>query len=395
MNKLIKYAYSIISYHSPLFRNLVLFKSFDGLYNDNPKYISIYLHKISPSTEIIWVASPRHKDAFPEYVKLISPDSIDYIKYSFRAQVLVDNYVGMREFYGGDDYSFWGKIIGKLFARKKRGQLNISTWHGSPLKKIGGDTINSFVTEDFRTSSNMVVSGCEYTRDCLKSAYFNKFESLLFGTPRNDILIQKTDNIIELKNKLGIPLDKKVVLFAPTFRNNKDDSGINQMNDFQIPNMLEILSKKFGGDWCFIFRVHQIVQETIQVSNYASKKDKYMILDGNIHDDMAEYLYCTDLLITDYSGSLFDFALTKRPCFLYAPDVDNYINNDRGMYMDYNSLPFPKAFSVSDLYHEIEIFDYNLYSKKIDQFLLSIGNQEKGDASEKISKIIANFITAV
>ena len=90
--------------------------------------------------------------------------------------------------------------------------------------------------------------------------------------------------------------------------------------------------------------------------------------------------------------SMFDFALTKKPCFLFVPDLDHYTNDERGMYIDFNTLPFPSGISIEDFFERIRKFNYTAYREKIEKYLESINNIERGEASFLIAKDIVNHI---
>lgn len=370
----------------PLRKNLVLFESFNGQYNDNPKYISEKLHEMDKSAQIAWCVSKKCNETVPPYVKKVNANSLSLNYYESKAKVVVDNMMGYNILSQGHKIPLSGNFV------KKKGQLNVSTWHGTPVKKIGADIKNSPIANGFYTSSDYMIAGCNYTKEILQKAFLNAMPVKLTGTPRNDPLINMTDNRIkEVKEMLNLPIPKKIVLFAPTFRDHVNESGVSQMQQFNFTSIFNALHEKFGGEWIFVFRVHHEVLKEIDTHYY---EDHFpgQIIDGNSHDDMAEYLMCADVLITDYSGSMHDFALTGRPCFLYAPDRAHYENIERGFYIDFDSLPFPTAYQSEELVHNILLFDEAEYKKKIFDFLSDIGNVEDGKASERISQDILDFI---
>lgn len=369
----------------PIIDNTVLFTSFRGLYNDNPKYISEKLHEIAPNVNIVWACADLKNKSFPDYVKKVLYDSPKYYSYLNRSKVIVDNYVGIRSF--GFKKSK-GVFLEKLIKRKD--QLCVSTWHGTPLKRIGASIVEN-KPEAYVTSCDICVAGCEYTAKNLGNAYIIQDKIQTIGTPRNDILFRKDIDEVSLKRKLKLPVDKKIVLFAPTFRESVHKSGVMQFEMFDIKKILASLGEKFGGEFVFVFRVHHTVMEKIY-NDDVIKDYEGLVFNGNIGDDMAEYLSVTDVLITDYSGSLFDFALTGRPCFLFAPDREHYEKVERGFYMDYDSLPFCIAENNNDLICSIENFDDEEFSAKNDQFLKFIKNAEDGFASQRIAEKIVRFI---
>ena len=214
------------------------------------------------------------------------------------------------------------------------------------------------------------------------------------GSPRNDFLIGSNDQKkVQMKLHLGIPLDKKVLLFAPTFRESVYESGIHQFEKLDFLKLSEVLTKQFNGEWCFVFRVHHEVMKEINAYGYRSKYEKNLIIDGNLHDDMAEYLLTADVLLTDYSSCMFDFALTKRPVFLLTLDKERYCNDERGLYMSMDQLPFPYAMEPEELYRNIAEYDSELSKYKIELFLDKIGNREDGKSSERIVRELLKFMS--
>ena len=386
-NKIKQFFCQAASAFTPYIKNVVFFDSFAGQYNDNPKYISEKLHELAPDIKIIWSVSDHGIEKPPEYVCQVQTYSKEYYKYAYSAAVTVDNYTGLRSF------GFVNKRINRLLSVfvKKRGQLSISTWHGTPLKTIGID-YKKCTGKLFCCGNTYMVAGCEYTKRILERAFPVNDRVRLYGTPRNDVLINGADPVA-LKRKLRIPENKKVILFAPTFRDSVEMSGLQQLKMFDIDRLLAALNKRFGGEFVFIFRVHHRVIEAIYSDDSKLTFGKNAI-NGNIGDDMAEYLACTDVLLTDYSGSLFDFAITGKPCFLFPLDLEQYATVERGIYMDYSELPFPQANDFESLLNRIDEFSEKDYSTALDGFQKKIGNAEKGLASRRIAEDIIHFIKA-
>ena len=105
---------------------------------------------------------------------------------------------------------------------------------------------------------------------------------------------------------------------------------------------------------------------------------------------MSDYFSCADILITDASSSMFDFALTKKPCFLYFPDIENYRDKERGFYMEIEELPFPISVSFLDLLQSMDAFDKSNYEKRVEILLKKIGSENDGNASERVVNYILN-----
>ena len=366
----------------PILHNAVFFDSFNGQYNDNPKYISEKLHDIEPGIKIYWCISEKGRDLPPEYVNTVKCGSIAYYYLAFNASVVIDNNVGIKTFGFKRDKN---KIL--EFLVQKKGQLCISTWHGTPIKRVGKDQIKR-ESNCYITSTDYLISGSEYNSKTLANAFYIKPEDILsIGMPRTDILFQNIERETMLE-KLGLPINKKIVLFAPTFRESAYESGIRQLKELNIDRLLKTLSERFEEEFVFVFRVHHTVLMALE----GEIKNTKSVYNGNEHDDMAEYLSVSDVLITDYSGSMFDFAITGKPCFLFAPDFDHYSMIERGLYIDYKTLPFPISYYADELYQKISGFNLRIYNEQVHRWLKVIGNCEDGEASYKASKMIIEHI---
>lgn len=380
MNPILSKTCDVVFHFIPMNRNVVFFSSFNGLYNDNPRYISEKLHSLYPNTKLVWVVASRaNKNDIPFYVIKVKYGTLKYYFYKNRAGIIVDNYIGLLSKHV-NKRSFKDRLI------KKKGQINFSTWHGTPLKRIG----QGFMSKEaggYITSSTCFVLNSTYIANIFKKDISSEVPIKLLGSPRNDLLFRTKDTniIVRTKKKLGLPLDKKIVIYAPTYRStNRNIDG-----DFysvyiqpqDIERCLQSFSRHFGGDWVFVYRVHQHVLNEIEHQDINSS-----VINGNLHDDMAEYLLVSDALITDYSGSLFDYTITRKPCVLYAPDYYEYKNDGRGTYMEIERLPYPIAYDVEGLLKEIDNYDEVTICKKIDSFNKEIGLVDDGEASERIVK---------
>ena len=376
-------------------QNRWVFTSFGGHYSDNPKYISQKLHELDPSAEIVWIVDPKYREILPDYVTYADIHSEDAKWYVHTSEILVDNGYAQKGFYYHNSVFEKIKAFLKGFLYNKRSQKIYTTWHGTPLKRMGRDQLGNEDICGFYCGNITGFFNNRHTADILKHMTFDKMKTELLGSPRNDLLFCDEVKSLELKEKLGLPEGKKVVLFAPTFRNdgkdiegkNIDRSGLDQLKEMNIPQLFAALSEKFGGEWVLVCRFHYYVDAMVDWDaldhNYPGQ-----IINGNLHDDMAEYLACTDVLLTDASSSMFDFALTKRPCFLYFPDLEHYRNSERGFYISLESLPFPCADNFEGLIHCVDKFDFEKYSDGVDEMQNRFGGIDDAFASERVVKYI-------
>jgi CDP-glycerol glycerophosphotransferase len=358
----------------------IFFKSFEGKYSDSPKYISEVINEIAPNIKLVWaIDGVKDKPWLPSYIKCVKPWTFRYFLEKHKSKVLIEN--GAGEYLIIKD----NPVIFRKHLKNKR-QLNISTWHGTPLKKIGKDIENVRNPFIFSTS-DILIAGNYFEANKFKECFNMQKGIWLIGKPRNDIFFSLNSNKIKkIKQKLNIPEDKNILLYAPTFRERYNRKYC--LNDIicQFDLIKEELKKKYGGEWIIILRFHHYEKNLNNI--YFNKKDYY---DGNKYDDMNEYLAITDILITDYSSSMFDFMLMKKPIFLLVPDWDNY-KMERGTYFELNELPFPYAFSVSELCEKIRKYSEDDYKRKLEIFVKALGICENGTASLRVANLILKYL---
>ncbi len=380
----------------PIRKNRVLFTSFGGHYSDNPKYISQAMHRLDPSKEQIWLVKKQYLPLLPDYVTGVDIDSPEARMARGSAAAIVDNVYGEKgDFLDGTSFKkrLRFKIVGLL--KNKKGQHVYSTMHGTPLKRMAADQVGSTVI-DFSCPRTTMLLGNQFTLDVLRRLTYDRIKFELIGSPRNDLLFKKGQQQA-MKKKLGLPADKKVLLFAPTFRNdgnriqdtNLRRSGLDQLDAMDFDRLFQTLSQKFGGDWVLVCRFHYHVEQQV---DWTKMEEAYpgRIINGNFHDDMAEYLAAADLLLTDASSSMFDFALTGRPCLLFFPDMDYYCNTERGFYIPLEELPFPASADFEGLLSNICAFDPEPYNAKVEELLKSLTVVDDEHSSERV----ANYILA-
>lgn len=382
-----KILYIIVSYLYSLLlpsKKIVYFCSFFGQFSDNPKYIYKKLVELYPDINIAWCINKANSGKFPNGVKKVVFQSFFHYYYIYNASVVVDNNMGLRQYLGTD-----GLIHKMLFGRlscKSEKQLNISTWHGTPYKCIGMDSIDFPKNYRFYHNADYVVAGCNLTYEKFKKAFGGELPIAKYGTPRNDIFFERID-VVQIKEKLKLPVDKKLMLFAPTFRKEMSQNGACQLDAIQPRKLLNELNSKYEEEWVIVCRFHSHVLSEIDLTGLYNDS----ILNGNIGDDMQEYLLCADALITDFSSSFFDYALTKKPCFLFAPDMEHYASSERGVYITKDELPYTIAYTSEDLLNNIMGHNGEIYAQKINSFLKKIGDFEDGKASSRAVKDIAYF----
>lgn len=283
---------------------------------------------------------------------------------------------------------------------KRRKTTYIQTWHGTPLKKLGLDMFTVFMAgeksiEDYKSNFikntntwDYLISQNNYSSEIFKKAFnFNK-EILEIGYPRNDILFDKNneETILKIKKDLNLPLDKKIILYAPTWRDNEfHDIGKYKFN----PNIdFDLLKKELDEELVIIVKYHYLVMEQIDWSPY-----KDFIYSFDMSYDISTLYLVSDILITDYSSVMFDYSILKRPMIFYCYDLKQYMNDLRGFYFDFVSeAPGPIIKDSKELTKYLKEFNYDLYykafNKKYNDFTNKYNHLDNGLASIKTIELI-------
>ena len=271
----------------------------------------------------------------------------------------------------------------ELLPYKRKSQVYIQFWHGTALKKIEADIPN--LSKRYKKRSiwdsskiDLFFSGSTYMTNLYKTVFWYNGPVFETGTPRNDIFFHDCDVLKKnIHSALGIPLGKKIALYAPTFRDNLSV----QCYKFDSELFINLLQKKFGGEWVLVIKLHPNLLNKKGVLKQIQKMFPQAI-NASTYVDMQELLAVTDCLMTDYSSTMFDFAYSNKPCFLFSPDMETY---DRGYYTEIrDKIPFDVFFDSESMCNVIQSFDENLYKEKIKQFFSFIGDKETGNASEKV-----------
>ena len=352
--------------------NRIVFESFRGdFYSDSPKYIYEYLlENYGNKYDYVWIMN--HKNDIPGNPKTCPRFSLKYYYYMATAK-------------------YW--VINRRQARrlKKRDeQIILSTWHGTPLKRLGLDLENIYYSSPktkiiFYNAAKVwdyLVSPNRYTTNILRSAFGYEGEMLETGYPRNDILYNADDDKIEdIKTRLNIPKDKKVILYAPTFRDEAFESETIE-SELTLNFDLNKLKVEISDEYVIIIRAHYYVSSRLDLTDY-----KDFAFDYSSYDDISELYLISDILITDYSSVFFDFANLKRPILFYPYDLEEYNSIDRGFYIDiYNDLPGPLLFTTEEIIDNVKnIADVKEeYGEKFKEFYDEFCNFEDGTASKRI-----------
>jgi CDP-glycerol glycerophosphotransferase len=282
------------------------------------------------------------------------------------------------------------------FLVKRINTTYIQLWHGTPLKKLAMD-MDVLKSSDgmelveykrlFKKNTetwDYLISQSDYTTEKFRSSFDFKKIILNIGFPRNDILVKKNNKkyIDSIKIRYNIPLDKKVILYAPTWRD--DEFYKNGIYKFSSQIDFELLKKELSDTHVILVKLHYLVEDTIEWSNYQGFVYKF-----DRSWDIQELYLISDVLLTDYSSVMFDYSILKRPMIIYAYDYKNYRDNLRGFYFNiYKEFPGPIVENTQDLLNSIKTYQYKDYEEKYKEFVDKFTSYDDGNASSKIVDLI-------
>ena len=343
-------------------------------YSCNPRYLTEYLLKNNPEFEIYWVFRKKVDiSGIDSRIKCVRFRSLEYYKLVNSAEFFITNS-------RTDPY--------RIYWHKRPGQKYLMLWHGGvALKKIEKDAEEklgySYVQKSKIDSKvcDLMTSSCRYQTDLMENKFWYSGEILKKGIPRNDIFFdmeQRASLNAKVRKLYSISSGDKIVMYAPTFRRGNDLSPYSINWDKVIPE----LEKVFGGVQVRVLvRLHPNLIGKVDTSGLVAYEK---VTDATLYHDMQELLCVSDMLITDYSSAMFDFAMLERPCLLYATDIEKY---DRGYYFRFDELPFPLARTQEELLSNLASFDRSEYDNRVTTFFdTNIGIYDDGHASEAIAE---------
>jgi CDP-glycerol glycerophosphotransferase len=361
----------------PLLTDTILFESFFGKnYSDSPKYIYEYISKNVPNKyQCIWVIDKKGTK-IPFKHKKIKRYSLMYYYYLARSKYFVFN--GRQP----------------EWAVKRKGNIILQTWHGTPLKKLvfDMDDITSaspkYKQQVYKQSRawDYLISPNAFCSETFPRCFMYENKLLETGYPRNDIMHAKDKDKIAvgIRTKLGIPLDKKTILYAPTWRD--DEFYGKGQYKFELQLDLKRMQEYLGDQYVILLRTHYFIADSLDVSSYngfAYNLSKY--------DDISELYLISDILITDYSSVFFDYANLKRPMLFYTYDLEKYRDILRGFYLDIEKeVPGPLLYTTEDVINAVQNIDEVAckYKQRYEDFYHRFCDWEDGHATEKVVKSV-------
>jgi len=358
----------------PVRNNQIYFSSHNKQYSCSPKCIYEYIKKIyGDKFYYIWIGDDKNN---------IGDSHTIFIKY----KSIKDNY-----------YLLTSKIIisNQGFPARipfRKNQILFDTWHGMAYKKIGirdsekkKNHYLNFMVKTIGKRTDFILSPCKKFTDTISEALLiNSSKFLPFGLPRNDLFFSSSLDKNMIKNKLEIDASLSIILYAPTYR------GEPNVNSYKLSDagldftaVINAAAARFKKKFILLYRAHHAM------NNMDLDGDKFKNVTS--YPDMQDLLYIADIMITDYSSTIWDFSFAFRPCFLFTPDLDNYID-DRNFYFPISEWPFPFAMTNEKLCENILNFNEEDNVKRIKKHHAELGSYENGNATKKASEFILNLL---
>lgn len=372
-DKGVRNALRLFSILKPIKNNRVVFVTVKRRgYCENLKYVAEKLkEKYGDKYDMYWMTEyPETCEEVKERgIKVVKNATVSYMLAHLTAKVVIYN----------------DAVPSYVFKRKK--QIYINLWHGAInykhigpkyLEKQGKYSMKKFLIRN--PQPDYYLSGSEFfTENTADSFSFDKSIFLPWGLARNDILFEreKHEEIDEkVRAYFGIGKEKKIALYAPTFRN----GYASDMHGLDVKKTLDALKDRFGGDFVMLYRGHAFV--------LGENKDGKDLLDATKYHDMQELLVSSSVLISDYSSAMWDMSFLGRPIFVFAPDMDEYVKSERSFAYPLEKWRYPIAKTNDELKEKIETFNENEFQNSMRKHHKEAGSYENENSSAKIAELV-------
>jgi CDP-glycerol glycerophosphotransferase len=354
----------------------IVYCSFDGRYSDNPRALYEGLRFTLPDTEHVWLVNPLHAHGFPAdltTLRLGSQASIDALE---SADLVVANtHLELT----------WDKAPGTTY---------LQTWHGTPLKRIHHDSLWAppglldwldldVARWDYLVSPNAV------STPRLQNAFGFSGQMLEVGYPRNDVLCSPLQDQVRsrVRAALGLADDTTAVLYAPTWRD--DEFYLAGAPPVQLALDVETFLAELGHGHTLLSRLHPKMADRSQLPELAD------VTDVSSYPDAHELYLAADVLVTDYSSVMFDFAVTGKPIIYYTYDLESYRDSLRGFYFDLEPLaPGPMVRTQAELVAALSDLPGVAaeYGQRYADFQALFCDLEDGHATERLAPVFWNAL---
>lgn len=357
-------------------RNLVAFCNYEGRgYGDNLAPIADEILRRGLSVRLVWLVNDL-RESVPTGIEKLKRGWVREKMLLASAKIFLSNTKGMPSY------------------RKKKGSYYIQTWHGDmPFKHVEAECADMLsryyrilsVADSRRT--DYILSGSSFFSGLARHSFWypESCRILECGIPRNDIFFRTSQQAVrDFKRRTFGRDDVKVVLYAPTFR----EKITNDVCKIDASALRRAVERRFGGRWIVVIRLHPVVARCAKTFTFDDAT-----INGTLIEDGQLLSLASDLLISDYSSIVEEFIIQKKPVFLYTPDYESYVREERTLRDLYHRLPFPRCASMESLVCAVEQFDGEVYAQKLNRFIDSDYRIfDDGHASERVVDLIERLI---
>ena len=350
-----------VFYVFPLKNNLIFILSFQGKseYAFDGKAIVEYSNNKSLEYRFIWGYKGKKPINKHKNIKYVNVNSLIGIYYMLTCKTFITN------------------INPISYIPYRNNQIMINTWHGFGPKK-GGRFYPDFNEKQYNMSKCFLSANDIFTNVVLRDALMIKGKILQVGFCRNDILFDK-EKVERIKNetkKMYGLSDKKIILYAPTFRGDFQEKE----SSIDFNKLIRYIENKTNKKWVVALRSHPMISSKM-------KNNNENIIDVSNHEDIHDLICMADVLISDYSSVLWDFSLTRKPVIIYADDLDEY-KKDRSVFDFFYEFPFYIAKDMSELFEVVDNYNKEEYLNRLELFYKNCNSSENGKACEELFKYI-------
>nr|WP_067633881.1 bifunctional glycosyltransferase family 2 protein/CDP-glycerol:glycerophosphate glycerophosphotransferase [Actinomadura latina] len=352
-------------------RPAVLYDSYSGKqFSDSPRAVHEELVRRDADVEHLWVVRDAQVE-LPETARPVRLWGAEWYEAMARSQYIVTN-----------------AHLPEWFVRRP-GQVVVQTWHGTPLKRIGFDIedvqfANARYLEKVAKETpswSYLVSPNAFSTPILRRAFRYEGELIETGYPRNDVLASPDRHLLaeRVRERLGLPPGKRAVLYAPTWRDDSYYGPGKYRLDMRLD--LERAAAELGDDHVLLVRRHPNVVDTVPEVGGG------FVRDVSAYPDIAELFLVSDVLMTDYSSLMFDYANTGRPMLFFTYDLEHYRDELRGFYFDFeHEAPGPLLGSSDEVIEALRSIDDvgRAYAAPYDRFTGRFCELDDGKAASRV-----------
>ena len=354
----------------------IVYQSFEGRYADNTRVLYEALRAREPAHDHVWLADPAHAAAFPPDALTVPYGTEQCIEALESADLVLAN------------------THTDLPWTKRPGALYLQTWHGTPLKRIHLDVLWAPEGRLDRLSHDVaqwdvLLSPNRASTERLRGAFGFSGEVLESGYPRNDILSRPDREAVRerVRRDLGIPDGSTAVLYTPTWRDDvvfaKGEAAAFADGDREYALDLDVdaFTQRLGDDHVLLLRLHYMLRGRLEPVEH------HAVRDVSLHADVGELFLAADVLVTDYSSTMFDFAVTGKPLLFYTYDLEDFENRVRGFYFDLSAVaPGPLLETTGELLDALAELPRvtAAYADRYAHFRDTFCHLEDGHATERV-----------